>query len=113
MHGMHRNDSESISNSPVPRAVPPESLLVMAVEVFPLQTPLSIKSSETPDGRTVGMQVIGLREWMSLKPHVSKCGLEERMTVFLFHSHFLRSYSEKGLDIVICLSSYITQISKT
>lgn len=110
---MCSNDSDSISDSPGPRAVPPESPLVMAVEVSPLQTPLSVRSSEAPNGRTVGMQVLGLREWMSLKPHVSKCGLEEIMTVFLFHSRFLRSYSERGLDIVICLSSYITQISKT
>lgn len=101
--------TESISNSPVPRAVLPESPLVMAVEVSLSQTPLPVKSSEAPNGRTVGMQVMGLREWMSLKPHVSKCGLEEIMTVFLFHSHFLRSYSEKGLNV--CL--HITQISKT
>lgn len=37
---MCRNDSESISCSPVPRAVLPESLPVMAMEVSPLQTPL-------------------------------------------------------------------------
>ena len=95
VHALHRNNNlkKFISRSLMPRGGLPENILVLRVEIPPIQTlhykPLRHQTRRQWEGR-------GLKEWITLKHQFSKCGLEIRITVCPFHFRFLRSCSLKG-----------------
>ena len=96
VHAFHRNNNlkKFISRSLMPKGDLPENTLVLRVQIPPVQTlhykPLRYQT------RRRQWEVRGLKEWITLKHQFSKCGLEIRITVCLFHSRFLRSCRLKG-----------------